>query len=175
MRQGRDDPNSPQALLLQAIPRLQRFCYAMTGSREDGEDLGQIALERAIANLHRWTPGTRMEPWVLRIAYNAWIDEVRACSRRGKVVAIDDMYDLSLVDGRDVVESTIDLKRTRAAMDALPDDHRVILTLVAIEGMSYQEVSEILKIPIGTVMSRLSRARKAVAQKLQPAGSAVHE
>jgi RNA polymerase sigma-70 factor (ECF subfamily) len=165
---GADSPaKAAQAELVSLIPRLRRFCYALTGSREDGDDLAQIALERALSRLNQWTPGTRLDSWVFRIAHNAWIDEVRARRRRGVSVDVDDTHDLAGEDGRAVTEAKLDLAQVRACIGQLPDEQRAVLALVAIEGLSYQEAAETLAIPIGTVMSRLSRARKALADRLQ--------
>ena len=165
------EPGSPRALMLEAIPRLRRFAMALTGSRHDGDDLVQIALERALANIDRWQTGTKMEAWLMRIAYNAWIDEVRTRKRRGQHVEFEEAGDPEGIDGRIVAHARLDLAAVREAMAELPDEHRAVLALVGIDGMSYQETADTLRIPIGTVMSRLSRARKALMEKLDNVGA----
>lgn len=156
-----------RAELLALVPRLRRFGYALTGNRDDGDDLLQIALERAIMRLEQYQAGTRLDSWVYRIMHNAWIDEVRARRRRGPAVEIEDVALPDPADSERDAQARLDLARVRAAMAHLPDDQRLVLTLVAIEGLTYQEAAESLSIPIGTVMSRLSRARKALVGLLE--------
>ena len=143
---------------------------ALTGASHDGDDLVQIALERGLANLDRFRPGTRMDSWLLRIAYNAWIDEVRMRKRRGVHLDVDDLGDLAGGDARDDAHGRLELAAVKEAMAALSDEYRAVIVLVAIEGLSYQETADALKIPIGTVMSRLSRARSKLAEKLKHVG-----
>jgi RNA polymerase sigma-70 factor (ECF subfamily) len=156
-----------KADLVALIPRLRRFGYALTGSREDGDDIVQVALERALSRLHQWQPGTRLDSWLFRIAHNAWIDEVRARKRRGASVDLDNAPQLEGDDGRTLAAARLDLAQVRAAISTLPEEQRAVLALVAIEGLSYQEAADALEIPIGTVMSRLARARMALAKRLE--------
>jgi RNA polymerase sigma-70 factor (ECF subfamily) len=152
--------------LIALIPRLRRFGYALTNSREDADDIAQITLERALNNIHQWKPGTRLDSWLFRIAQNAWIDEMRARKRRGPSVEIDEATTLTGEDGRDAAHARLDLAEARQAIAGLPDEQRIVMALVAIEGLSYQEAASAIGVPIGTVMSRLARARAAVAQHL---------
>ncbi len=154
--------------LVALIPRLRRFGYALTGSQDEGDDITQIALEKALSRLHQWTPGTRLDSWVFRIAHNAWIDEVRSRKRRGPSVELDDAVELQGDDGRTLTAARMDLAHVRAVIATLPEEQRAVLALVAIEGFSYQEAADALAIPIGTVMSRLARARMAIAKRLEP-------
>jgi RNA polymerase sigma-70 factor (ECF subfamily) len=156
--------------LMALIPRLRRFGYSLTGSRDDGDDLAQIALERALMRLDQWRPGTRLDAWVFRIAHNAWIDEIRSRRRRGDPVSIDTAENALSVDGAALAHARLDLASVREGVARLPEEQRAVLALVAIEGFSYQEAAESLSIPIGTVMSRLSRARKALAEHLERKG-----
>jgi len=153
------------------VPRLRRFAYALCGHPGDADDLVQVALERAIMRLDQWQPGTRLDSWVFRILHNAHVDDIRAKKRRGTVVDIDDVAGLAGGDAERAVQARLDLARTREAMDTLPDEQRSVLVLVGIEGLSYQEAADTLSIPIGTVMSRLSRARKALAARLETQGA----
>jgi RNA polymerase sigma-70 factor, ECF subfamily len=166
-----EEQNSPRALMLAAIPRLRRFAMALTGSAHDGDDLVQITLERGLTNLDRWQPGTKMESWLMRIAYNAWIDETRSRKRRGPHLDFEDVGEPVGDDGRAVVHSRLDLAAVREAMAELSEEYRAVIALVGIDDMSYQEAADTLKIPIGTVMSRLSRARKALTEKLDHGGA----
>ncbi len=117
---------------------------------------------RAFARLDQWQPGTRLDSWMFRIIHNIWIDQKRALKVRGATVDLDDAPELMGMDGRDVVERRLTLNRVLDAMTKLPREHRELIALISIEGVSYQEAAEILDIPIGTVTSRLVRARRAL-------------
>jgi RNA polymerase sigma-70 factor (ECF subfamily) len=117
---------------------------------------------RAFARLDQWQPGTRLDSWMFRIIHNIWIDQKRASKVRGTVIDIDDAPELMGLDGRDVVEGRLTLNRVLDAMAKLPQEHRELIALISIEGVSYQEAAAILEIPIGTVTSRLVRARRAL-------------
>lgn len=142
------------------LPRLRRFAYALTGSKADGDDLVQASCEKALRALHQWTDGTRLDSWMYRIMQNAWIDQKRAQSRRAESVAFDQVPELVGRDGRDDMDSRMVLDQVRRAMMELPKDQSVVLALVTVEGLSYQEAADVLELPIGTVMSRLARGRK---------------
>jgi RNA polymerase sigma-70 factor (ECF subfamily) len=171
MADGRSDEASAKALLLAAIPRVRRFAYALTGAPDGADDLTQTALVRALAQIDRFEPGTRMESWLMRIVYHAAVDDARRRKRRGPHADVADVPDLIGADGRRDTVAHLDLAAARNAMARLPEDQRAVLTLVALDGMSYQEAAETLEIPIGTVMSRLSRARRAVARAVDGEGS----
>jgi len=122
----------------------------------------QEACLRAFARLDQWQPGTRLDSWMFRIIHNIWIDQKRASKVRGTVIDLDSAPEIAGPDGRDVVERRMTLNRVLEAMDKLPQEHRELIALVSIEGVSYQEAAAILQIPIGTVTSRLVRARRAL-------------
>ena len=117
---------------------------------------------RAFARLDQWQPGTKLDSWMFRIIHNIWIDQKRASKVRGPVVDIDDAPEIMGMDGRDVVERRLTLNRVLDAMAKLPQEHKELIALISIEGVSYQEAADILAIPIGTVTSRLVRARRAL-------------
>ena len=149
-------------------PRLRRFAWALTGSRDEGDDLVQAALLKALASLRQFQPGTRLDAWMFRIVRTLWIDRGRARGRRPTLHDPEAVEALS--DGGAAArqaEARLDLARARAAMAALPEDQREVLALVALEGLSYREAAEAIGAPVGTVMSRLSRARARLAQKLK--------
>ena len=142
------------------VPRLRRFAYAISGSRDEGEDLVQSACLRALDRLDQFQPGTRLDSWMFRIVQTTWIDRARQRGRRAEVSDPDRLAGTS--DGGLGVRSTesrMVLAQVREAMASLPEDQRVVLALVAIEGLSYKAAAETLDVPIGTVMSRLARAR----------------
>ena len=170
MARRHDEPDSPRGLMLAAIPRLRRFAMALTGNAADGDDLTQLALERGLARLDQWQAGTQIESWLLRIAYNAWIDETRSKKRRGGQVSLDDVANVVQSDGQRAADSVTDLTVVREAIGELPDEFRAVLLLVVVDGLSYKQKAETLSIPIGTVMSRLARARRNLAAALEGSG-----
>jgi RNA polymerase sigma-70 factor (ECF subfamily) len=151
-----DDPREQMVALL---PRLRRFAYALTGSIEEGDDVVQSACERALARLHQWQPGTRLDSWMFRIVQTTWIDRVRARKARPELADPDTLERQPANDHGPAVEHRLLLARTRAAMAKLPEDQRAVLALVSVDGLSYKEAASVLGLPIGTVMSRLARAR----------------
>ena len=151
-----------RAELVKLLPRLERFAYALTGSLDRGDDLVQEACVKALARVDQWQPGTRLDNWMFQILKNAWIDGLRSAKTRGEVVDIDSVHDLSGVDGRDVVEVREELDLVTRAMASLTEDQKVLIALICIDGLPYKEVAEIVDAPIGTVMSRLARARVAL-------------
>lgn len=144
------------------LPRLRRFAYALTGSADRGDDLVQETCLRALSRLEQWQEGTRLDSWMFRIAQNIWYDRIRALKVRGEVVDIDDAHDLSGVDGRDITEARLTLNEVSAAIDKLPPDQKILIALVCVDGLTYKEAAEILDIPMGTIMSRLARAREVL-------------
>lgn len=144
------------------LPRLRRFCLALTRSPDAGDDLAQSTIERALSRIEQWQQRTRLDSWMFTIAKNIFLDELRATKRRGQRVDVDALDDVTGDDGRQVTEGRSDLGRARQAMAALPVEQRALMALVVIDGQSYKEAAAILDIPIGTVMSRLARARRAI-------------
>ncbi len=160
--------------MVAVLPRLRRFAYALTGSTEQGDDLVQDACLRALSRVDLWQPGTRLDSWMYRIAQNIWLDRLRANKVRGEVVGIDVMEAMPGSDGRAVAESELTLQAVAAAMAQLPAEQRAMVALVCIEGASYKEAAEISGVPLGTVMSRLARARRTLNAILnQPRGGRV--
>lgn len=155
------------------LPRLRRFAYALTGSAEQGDDLVQDACLRALSRIDQWQPGTRLDSWMYRIAQNIWLDRVRASKVRGEVVDVEVAEGIAGSDGRAVAENELTLQAVGAVLAGLPAEQRAVVALVCIEGASYKEAAEIAGVPIGTVMSRLARARRALHAVLnQPAPNA---
>jgi RNA polymerase sigma-70 factor, ECF subfamily len=150
--------------LVTLLPRLRRFSLSVTGNVQDGEDLLHSALERALRHESSWQRGTRLDSWMYRIIRNLWIDERRA--KRNQDVSLEVAGDAVLEDSRDTAEHLLDLTQARRAMLALPEEQRSVLCLIVLEGMTYQEAATALEVPIGTVMSRLSRARAAMVSRM---------
>lgn len=152
--------------LIELLPRLRSFARSLTGAADQADDLVQTGLEKALRNLDSYSPGTRLDAWMFRILRNAWVDMVRA---RRDTAELDGQAADSLVgeDGRKTTENRLHLEQVRRAMASLPEEQRSVLMLVCVEGMRYRDVAAALDIPEGTVMSRLSRARLSLAQKLK--------
>lgn len=150
------------------LPRLRRFARTVTRHREDADDLVQVAVERALRRLDQFEPGTRLDSWMFRIMQNAWIDEVRARSRRDEVPADETLDETAGADetGRHVARLAV-----QAAMARLPEEQRLAVGLVLVEGLPYKEAAQVLGIPIGTLTSRLARGREALQAVLGDAGA----
>jgi RNA polymerase sigma-70 factor, ECF subfamily len=148
------------------LPNLRRFALSLCRSKDTADDLVQITVERAFAGRAGFDPATRLDAWLFRILRNAWIDMVRRNKTRGIEIDIADAPDARSVDGEKTVETSLMLQSARAAIDRLPPDQREVIVLICVEELTYKEAADILAIPIGTVMSRLARARIAIAQGL---------
>ena len=149
--------------LVAFLPNLRRFAISLCGSRDVADDLVQAACERALASAERFEPGTRFDAWMFRILRNLWIDVVRRRKTAGVQEDISEREDIAGVSGEREVEARMTLRSVGEAITELPDEQREVLLLVCIEELSYRETADVLDIPIGTVMSRLARARKNLA------------
>jgi RNA polymerase sigma-70 factor (ECF subfamily) len=153
--------------LVGLLPRLRRFAYGLTGSMEDGDDLVQGACERALRRLDQFQPGTRLDSWMYRIVQNLWIDQRRARQTRPEAgMEPTDLEALAVGDAERELNNRLVLAGVQQAVATLPEEQRTILLLVCVEGLSYKAAAEVLEIPLGTVMSRLARARLAVGRAL---------
>jgi RNA polymerase sigma-70 factor (ECF subfamily) len=154
------DPNPTsfaQAIAAQ-LPRLRRYATALAGNGAVADDLVQDCVERALSREGTLRDASRLGAWLRTILYSIYISALRERQRRGIAVAVDELADdLVLTAPRGDEGAVRDLVR---AMATLSPDHRQILVLVGVEGMSYREVAELLDLPVGTVMSRLARARE---------------
>lgn len=159
------DPDFGEALIA-FLPNLKRFGLSLSRRADVADDLVQITVERAIANAGSFDPSSRLEPWLFRIMRNAWIDMVRRSRTQGTQVDVFEIPEALPTDDSAQIEARLMLRSVEAAMAELPAEQREILHLVCIEDMSYAEAAEVLAIPKGTVMSRLSRARAALSEKL---------
>ncbi len=152
--------------LVALVPKLRRFARSLVGSVQDADDLVQAACERALRNPGQFIVGTRMDSWMYRIIQNLWLDDRRRNRTRGTAIDPDDAYLSDEGKAAQLPEDRMMLAQVRGAMATLPEGQREVLALIAIEGLSYKETAEVLDLPIGTVMSRLSRAREALLPKL---------
>src|SRR4051794_1420380 len=154
-----------QAGLLALLPRLRRFAISLTGSVAEAEELVQGACVRVLDKSDQVRDVTRVDAWIYGIMRNLWIDELR--SRR--VRRHDELSEAADVVGDDGVATTegrITLAAVRRVLATLPEEQRVVLVLVCGDGLSYKEAAEVLGIPVGTIMSRLSRGRVELQERL---------
>ena len=147
-----------RAELPQLLSRLWRYGLVLSRDRSTAEDLVQATCVRALERARQFTPGTRLDRWVLAILHSIWLNEVR--SRRIREGAGNvDATDALVFEGEREIEQNILAAQVFNAVQALPEAQRVALFLVYVEGLSYREAADLLHIPIGTVMSRLAAAR----------------
>jgi RNA polymerase sigma-70 factor (ECF subfamily) len=152
--------------LITVLPRLRRFARGLSGSVSDADDLVQAACERALARQHQFQEGTRFDSWMFRIVQTIWIDQVRSRDVRKED---GDIAEDRLGSDEPVrrVEARLALDEVRRALDRVPPDQRAALLLVTVEGLSYKEAAEVVQVPVGTIMSRLARARIALQLQLE--------
>ncbi len=155
----RDDIRQQMVALL---PRLRRFAYVLTRDLELADDLVQDVCLRALDRIGQWEEGTRLDSWLFRIAQNIWFDRLRSLKSRGQMETIDDGGEFMGEDGRDIAESRLALSDIANALEKLSPEQQVLIALVCVDGLSYKEAADTLQVPIGTVMSRLARARQAL-------------
>lgn len=152
-------------------PRLRRYATALTGGVADGEDLAQDCLERALTHLDQAREPARLYSWLLAILHNLHRDDRRRCRRQGPTTPLESLADsLALSAPPSERMAVRDLIR---AMGRLSEDHRQILLLRALEGLSYREMADLLGLPLGVVMSRLARAREKLRLLLEGGDQAV--
>ena len=162
---------------MQYAPQLYSSALRMTRSKSDAEDLVQETYLRAYRGYDGFTDGTNLRAWLFRILTNTYINTYRAKQRRVQETELDDVEDLYLykrisnvdVASRSAEDTLFDLfpdNEVKAALESLPETFRLPVLLADVEGFSYKEIAEMADIPIGTVMSRLHRGRKAMHKAL---------
>lgn len=155
-----------QTGLVELLPRLRRFAGALTGSAIDADALVQAAVARGLERRDQWRPGTRLDSWMFTIMRNAWIDETRSRWRRGRHFALAEAGEPVAGSDGAAVHARLEAREVAAAMGRLPQDQRVAVALVLVEGLSYREAAEVLDIPMGALTSRLARGRQALLAHL---------
>lgn len=152
--------------IVATIPRLRRFALGLTGDPTKADDVVQAALERALARLHQFKQGTRLDSWLFRIVQTTWIDTIRRSGRQEETLEPDDLDKAAAPYAENGGTTALIRKDVAAGMNALTEDQRIVVMLVLVEGYSYQEAAKTLDVPMGTVMSRISRAREILAKQL---------
>lgn len=141
------------------IPALRRYAYALLRDRETADDLVQDTLERAVAGWSRRRTDGDLRAWLFTIERNLFLQAVRRRRRAGRPVGLEALDDVPLAACPDA-ETALQARDVLAGLDALPEEQRSVLLLVAVEDLSYADAAAVLGVPVGTVMSRLSRARE---------------
>jgi len=153
------------------VPYLRRFARALTGDAALADDLVQDCIERALRKQHLFDETRRLRAWLFAILRNLYISGLRRNAHEATAKSVDEM-----ISGEDAVkpeqESRLALSDIASALERLPAAHREVLLLIALEEMSYREVAEIIGVPVGTVMSRLSRARGSLRAMLDDGDAA---
>ncbi|WP_421993980.1 RNA polymerase sigma factor [Reyranella sp.] len=154
----------PALLLEPLIPALRRHAFALVREHAGADDLVQDTLERALLHWGSRRPDGDLRAWLFTILRNLHLDARRRSSRRGTSVAIDDT---DLADPATSPEAAAEARDVLAALDRLPEEQKSLLLLVGVEDFSYDEAARILGLPMGTVMSRLSRARQKLRSMVE--------
>jgi RNA polymerase sigma-70 factor (ECF subfamily) len=151
--------------LIAVLPRLRRFARGLTGTAVEADDLVQAAAERALSRQHQFQEGTRFDSWMFRIVQTIWIDQIRGREVRKED---GDVPEDRLGSDEPVrrVEARLALAEVRRAVGRLPADQRTALLLVTVDGLSYKEAAAVVGVPVGTIMSRLARARIALQAQI---------
>ena len=145
--------------IVELLPRLRRFARTIARNVHDADDLVQFAIERALLKHAQWRPELKFDGWMFGIMRNAWIDEVRSRARRDRIFAPEEA---GVTVGHDGSESQVRLLAVQRAVAELPEEQRLAVGLVLVEGLSYKEAAEVLDVPIGTLTSRLARGRETL-------------
>lgn len=154
---------STQAKGIEAqIPALRRYACALTGHVDRADDLVQDCLERAVAHLHQFRPGTNLRAWLFTIMHNVHCDHVRRASRRATELPIEDWHHELCAPPPQA--KPLELRDFLRAFVRLPRRHQQVLLLVGLAGLSCEETSKVLDVATGTVKSRLFRARERLRQ-----------
>ncbi len=157
--------DTQRELLLAELGGLRGFCYSLTGNHADADDLLQITVERV---LEKGMPAdAHAAKWAFRVCKNAWIDEVRSRDVRQKYPQLVEETLEVAHSAEHIASGDQQFNAVATALDTLPDEQRLALSLVAIEGKTYAEAAEILEVPIGTIMSRIARARCQLLDKYE--------
>jgi RNA polymerase sigma-70 factor (ECF subfamily) len=154
------------------LPYLRRFSRALVGDPALADDLVQDCIERALNKSHLYDPARPLRAWLYAVLRNLYISSLRRDRRSAVVKTVDDLAgsEGAVAPGQ---EERLSVSLVAEALERLPDQHREVIVLVGLEEMSYRDVAEIVGVPIGTVMSRLARARAALRQILEDRGHSV--
>jgi RNA polymerase sigma-70 factor (ECF subfamily) len=157
------DPALPHPDLVAAIPRLRRYARVLTGDATRADDLVQDTLARAWEKRRLWQAGTDLRAWLFTVMHNVFVNQRAIARREARNVSLEsegepgDIWQLAVRPGQ---QAHVELREMLAQFAHLPAEQREVLVLAAVEELKYEEIAQVLDIPVGTVMSRLSRARE---------------
>jgi RNA polymerase sigma-70 factor (ECF subfamily) len=156
------------SMLPEMLPRLWAFALRISGNKHDAEDLVQRACVRALERAHQLQPDTSPLSWMFSIVHSTWLNELRARRvRDGSSIEWNDSFLENVPDpATRTPETNVMHRQMVSAVERLPEAQRVVMLLVAVEGLSYSQAAEVLHVPVGTIMSRLARARQAIGALL---------
>ncbi len=155
--------------LLALLPALRRFAWSLTNSVHDADDLLQNTVERLLVK--GMPDDANLDKWAFTVCRNLWIDECRSRKVRGTVAWDQEQHDVVTVDGEKDMQLKIEVAQINALLRQLPEEQHLVLSMVSVQGLSYQQTADALGIPLGTVMSRLARARGRLAELVGPESS----
>lgn len=159
------------SLLEPQIPGLRRYAWALLRDDEAADDLVQDTLERAISRWHQRRQDGDVKAWLFTIQRSIFLNGLRQRRQRGLQVGVETLDEIPASDG--AADGSAGLRDILSGLDALPEDQRSVLLLVGVEDLSYEQAAQVLEVPIGTVMSRLSRAREKMRHFMESGRSAV--
>lgn len=165
-----DDPNPDQKIsqaLVRLLPKLRRFCLALTASPADADDLCQSTCERAITRLDYWIPGTRLDSWLYRIAQNLHKNAVRDDGNRLRLLEEQSSVLFGPTENQASQDSDIEANELRQHVLSLAHEQREVLILICVEGYSYKECADLLELPATTVTNRLFQARMHLREVIE--------
>lgn len=166
VRSGAEDGvDALEEALVGHIAGMRRYARALVGNAQEAEDLVQESLARALARLRPWTPIRDLRSYLFTILHNLYVDQYRARRAAPNIVDIDNVVEHPSIGPNQ--ERRLELRDLGRALDTLGDEQREVVLLVGLEGLTYQEVAKILDVPIGTVMSRLSRGRARLRELIE--------
>jgi len=142
------------------IPRLRRYARALTRDVVAADDLVQDCLTRALGKLHLWQDGTDLRAWLFTILHNQYVNYIRRAVREGSAVGLNESE--PLLSRAPQQGKRLEMRDLERAIAKLPEEQRIVILLVGLEGMRYEEVAVVLDVPVGTIRSRLSRGREAL-------------
>lgn len=151
--------------LQEVYPRLWRFCLVLTKDESLAQDLAQTTCTRALEKADQFTPGTHLDRWLFVMARRLWLNDRRAEAVRQGLGQLP-VEETDLADTTSETETNIFAREVFAMIQALPEGQRMAALLVYVEGQTYREAADVLDIPVGTVMSRLSTVRKTINDQL---------
>jgi RNA polymerase sigma-70 factor, ECF subfamily len=146
------------------IPKLRRYARALLRDKDRADDLVQDTIVRALKKIHLFQRGTNLRAWLFTMLHNQYVNFIRRTLRQGQTFTVEKVH----LPTPAAQLAGLELRDLERAIQRLPEEQRTMLLLIGLEGMSYEEVAQLCGVPIGTVRSRISRAREALRQMLEP-------